>query len=72
MEAVADLGFLQIAEIGVEFAEIVVVLSGEARIEIESAAAGEVEVLKFMLPRDRCRASRGSVNSNSGRRVSPR
>ena len=43
MQAIADLGFLEIAEIGIEFREIAVVIAGEARVEVKPVAAGEIE-----------------------------
>ena len=43
VEAVANLGFLQIAEIGVEALQIAVFIAGEARVEIKPVAAGQIE-----------------------------
>ena len=40
MQAVADLRFLEIAEIGIELLQIAVVVAGEAGVEIEAAGCG--------------------------------
>ncbi len=43
MQAIPDLRFFEIAEIGIEFGEIAVIIAGEARVEVQPIAAGEIE-----------------------------
>ena len=43
VQAIADLCFLEVAEIGVEALQVGLVVAGEACIEVEAAAAREVE-----------------------------
>ena len=57
VQAVADLGFLQVAEIGVEPLQVAVVIAGEAGVEIEARGSGEVE--DVALQGRRCGGGRG-------------
>ena len=43
VQAVADLRFLEVAEIGIEALQVLVVIAGEARIEVEAGGSREVE-----------------------------
>ena len=47
MQAIADLGFLEIAEIGVKPGQVTVVIASEARIKVKPVAAGEIEDIFF-------------------------